>query len=79
MIIIIIIIIIIITVITMTMVIAIIILIAIMIINLNVVSTSVRMAERSKAPDSRIVEFLPVNHGLGVLVSEWRRGFKSHF
>ena len=35
----------------------------------------VRMAERSKAPDSRWQTFLDK----GLLVSEWRRGFKSHF
>lgn len=35
------------------------------------------MAERSKAPDSRITSF-PVPTGPGVLVSKWRRGFESH-
>ena len=38
----------------------------------------VRMAERSKAPDSRIISF-PVLTGPGLLVSKWRRGFESHF
>ena len=36
------------------------------------------MAERSKAPDSRIISF-PVLAGPGLLVSKWRRGFESHF
>ena len=35
----------------------------------------VRMAERSKAPDSRFDSFLS---NRGFLVSRWRRGFKSH-
>ena len=35
----------------------------------------VRMAEWSKAPDSRWKTF----QVKGLLVSEWRRGFKSHF
>ncbi len=35
----------------------------------------VRMAERSKAPDSR----LSPSQSLRFLVSTWRRGFKSHF
>ena len=37
--------------------------------------TAVRMAEWSKAPDSRWQTF----QVKGLLVSEWRRGFKSHF
>ena len=36
------------------------------------------MAERSKAPDSRIISF-PVLAEPGLLVSKWRRGFESHF
>ena len=38
----------------------------------------VRMAERSKAPDSRFVIPSHFAMGAGVLVSEWRRGFESH-
>ncbi len=36
----------------------------------------VRMAERSKAPDSS--ESFPFTGGLGILVLVWGRGFKSH-
>ena len=39
--------------------------------------TVVRMAERSKAPDSRRSS-LP-GYKRDILVSEWRRGFESHF
>ena len=42
------------------------------------VTSTVRMAEWSKAPDSR-AKPLRSNATLGVLVSEWRRGFESHF
>ena len=39
---------------------------------------SVRMAERSKAPDSRFSPCLQCR-SMGVLVHECGRGFKSHF
>ena len=42
-------------------------------------SKAVRMAERSKAPDSRLDTFALLQwHSTGVLVSTWRRGFESH-
>ena len=42
-------------------------------------SKAVRMAERSKAPDSRLDTFALFQwHSTGVLVSTWRRGFESH-
>ena len=42
-------------------------------------SKAVRMAERSKAPDSRLDTLSLLQwHSTSVLVSTWRRGFESH-